>query len=144
MKRKYVATIILEQDCETIAEGLINAKSTLALLGLKGEVKPVKSIRSLNQNASLHLWFTMIEEEARNTGQTMDMLIQKPNELPITASLLKDMFRLIGETMHRKNSTAKLSKDEFSSVVSTFEKIVAERLNISLDYPSIETLIYKQ
>ena len=144
MKRKYVATIILEQDCETIAEGLINAKSTLALLGLKGEVKPVKSVRSLNQNASLHLWFTMIEEEARNTGQTMDMLIQKPNELPITASLLKDMFRLIGKTMYSKKSTAQLSKDEFSSVVSTFEKIVAERLNISLDYPSIETLIYKQ
>jgi hypothetical protein len=74
-------------------------------------------------------------------GATMEMLILKPNEVPITRTLLKDMFRLIGNTMYHRDSTAKLTREEINKVIMTFEKILAERLGIDLPFPSVESLI---
>jgi len=96
--------------------------------------------RSKKQNDSLHLWFEMLESECTALGLTMDMLITKPTEVPITKTLLKDMFRLIGKTMYHKESTADLTKEEIDKVIRVFEKTIGERLQINILFPSEEQI----
>ena len=102
------------------------------------EIEKIKPTRSLNQNSALHLYLQMIEEEAKEKGLTMDMVVKKPSELPITRHLLKDLFRVYGYAMFKRESTADLTKDEFSQVQQAFERIIAERLDITLPFPSLE------
>ena len=137
MKRKFKLTIITEVDTETLKEGLDKAREDFKMFSVI-DVKPVMDIRTLNQNSALHKYFELIEDEAREKGLTMDMLIKKPSELPITRHLLKDFFRFIGKMMFHKDSTAKLNKHEFNEIQKTFEKTVAERLEISIPFPSYE------
>lgn len=99
--------------------------------------------RTLSQNAALHKWFEIIEQEAQNEGASLDMLVKNPMEIPITKHLLKDLFRLTGKTMYGKDSTAKLTKQEMSKVIDVFQKVVSERLGIYIEFPSIEALMNK-
>jgi len=92
--------------------------------------------RTTPQNSSIHKWFEIIEQECTSLGQTMDMLIKNPTEVPITRYLLKDTFRLIGKVMYGKESTADLTKEEIDKVIKVFEKLIGERLEINILFPS--------
>jgi hypothetical protein len=130
---------LLEGETET------EVKETLKSLGLKfSEITKTKSQRSIDQNSALHKWFELLEQECIAGGMTMDMLIKKPQEIPITRHLLKDMFRLIGNVMYHKDSTAKLTKDEINEVIKVFEKTIGERLEIFIPFPSVENLILEE
>jgi hypothetical protein len=138
---KFDVSITYETNAETIDEGIEKVEAIINAIGFKNfKVTHSPDRRSLNQNNALHKYFELVEQEAENMGATMDMLVKKPNELPITRHLLKDMFRLIGKTMYGRKSTAELKKDEFSKVLETYQKIIAERLNISLPFPCMDTL----
>ena len=133
---KYEVKILVE------SENSKKAREVIESLGFKAyEINKFDSLRTLNQNSALHKWFEMIEEEAANQGATMDMLVKNPQEVPITRSLLKDMFRLIGNTMYHKDSTAKLTKEEINEVIKVFDRVVSERLGIDIPFPSIENII---
>ena len=97
----------------------------------------IEKKRTIPQNSSLHLWLHMIAEEARNKGLMMDFLVKHPNSFPITESLLKDFFRNIGNVMYHRDSTTRLTRKEFKEVQETFERIIAERLEISVPFPSL-------
>ena len=97
--------------------------------------------RTIPQNSGLHLWFEMLEQECKAQGQTMDMLITKPQEVPITRHLLKDMFRLTGKILYHKDSTAKLTKEEIDQLIKVFEKTIGERLQIHIPFPSKEQIL---
>lgn len=143
MKNRFLEVSIIIEDggTGTLAEAMREAKRIVESFGLKAaSVKPVMSKRSQNQNNALHLWLSLIEEEARAQGMTMDMIIKNPAELPITRHLLKDLFRFIGKKMYGKDSTTKLDKIEFGEVQRVFEKTIGERLEIYIPWPSIESL----
>ena len=144
-KRKYKVEIEYELETDTVEQAEARIKATLNLMGYRVlDVSLITKRRSTAQNSALHLYLGMLEQECRNSGMTMDMIIKKPQELPITRHLLKDLFRLYGKTMYGKESTAKLDKNEFSTVLMSFQKVVAERLGISLPFPSIESLMDKE
>lgn len=132
----YQIKIEYDGEIDTLKEYLKFGKIKLV------EIEKIKPTRSINQNSALHLYLKMISDEAREKGLTMDMIVKKPQELPITEYLLKDLFRAYGMAMFKKDSTAKLSKDEFSQVQQAFERIVAERLDITVPFPSIEDPFY--
>ena len=135
-------TISLTITADNNSEGKAKLESILKFAGVKQyEIKSAPESRTTSQNSALHLYLTMLEEECRNMGATMDMIIKKPQQLPITRHLLKDLFRLYGKTMFGKDSTSKLEKNEFSEVLMTFQKVVAERLGLSLPFPSIENFL---
>jgi hypothetical protein len=136
---RFEVKIIYETKADDIEKGIAQVEAIINAVGFKDfQVTHRPDQRSFNQNSALHKYFELVEDEARNAGLTMDMLIKKPNELPITRYLLKDLFRLIGKTMYGRESTAYLTKNEMSEVISTFQKIIAERLNISIPFPSLE------
>ena len=132
----YEVKLLIENESkEGVAE-------TLKSFGLKySEITRAKVKRTLNQNDALHLWFEMLERECVANGITMDMIILKPQEIPVTKHLLKDLFRFIGLKMYKRESTSKLLKDEFSEVQRVFEKTIGERVQIYIPFPSLESLM---
>lgn len=100
--------------------------------------------RTIPQNSAIHKWFELLEQECTALGQTMDMLIKNPTEVPITRYLLKDTFRLIGKMIYGKESTADLTKEEIDKVIQVFEKTIGERLQIYISFPSVEHLLREQ
>jgi len=140
MKRKFEVKIIAEIESETLAEGLRKAKEDFKMFNIQ-DVKPFKSIRSLNQNSSLHLWCGQVKEHCKERGLTVEALYKKPNEIRITEHILKDFFRETGYWMYHKDSTTKLEKDELAEVVRTVEITWAERLGSDIPFPSIEVMM---
>ena len=137
MKRKFIVSIIVEDDSKTLADGLQLARKTIEQLGLKvHDCKPIKDIRTLSQNRAMHKWFEMIASECKNKGVTMDMIVRKPAELPVTESLLKDLFRFIGKKMFGKDSTAKFEKNELNEIIPVFDRMITERTDINIPFPS--------
>ena len=100
--------------------------------------------RSIQQNASIHKLFDLLEDECTALGLTMDMLIKEPTEVPITKALLKDFFRLIGLKMYGKKSTSDLTRKEIDMVIKVFEKAIGERLKLYIPFPSIDNLLREQ
>ena len=142
MKRKYTVTTIIEVEADTLALGQKLARETFEKAGLKAlDVKPIKRIRSLRQNASIHLWFEQIEDHCNERGLTVEALYKKPSEIKITKHILKDFFRETAKYMFRKDSTAKLESDELSEVAIVCEKVFAERLDSTIPFPSIDTMV---
>ena len=139
MKRTYQVTIELEVDSETVRQGKELAKKAIESMALLcREVKSPRDSRTGPQNRSLHKYLSMIADEAQNSGQTLDMLVLKPSEFPITETMLKDFFREIGRRMFGKDSTSLLEKHEFQKILEVFDKAIAERLEIYLPFPSDE------
>ncbi len=131
-------TVKIKIKSKTIQEGKEHIEALMKMANLEYEITHNPLNRSINQNSALHLYLAQLEDECRNMGYTMDMIIKKPAEIPITQTLLKDLFRLYAKKMYAKNSTSKLDKNEFSDVVNTFQRIIAQRLEISLPFPSID------
>ena len=143
-ERNYEVTLHFKLSSKTVEQGLERVREALEFMGLKViKVKNLSGARTLRQNAAAHLWFDQMEEEAEKKGITMDILVLNPTEVPVTAELLKDLFRLIAKKMYGKDSTAILKKDEFSEVVKYFDKTVLERTGINVPFPSIELLMDK-
>ena len=65
-------------------------------------------------------------------------------EMPITANLLKDYFREIGNYMFSKKSTRDLTNAEMCQVLEVFKGIVAGRLGYNGNFPSREELYFEE
>jgi hypothetical protein len=143
--RKYKVTIEFQVKTETIQKGIELIKKAMRSMRLKViKIEPLRTLRSDNQNNSLHLWLDQITTEAEHRGLTLDMWLKKPTEMKITESMLKDCFREMGRVMYNKKSTAKLDKYEFSELVFLFDKMVLERLGIDIEFPNIDLLLRKE
>jgi len=142
VEREYKVVIKYKVSSGNIEQGVEIVKQSLKHIGLNVmAVKPLSGIRSENQNNALHLWLDQIAAEAEEKKLTVDMWIKKPTEMNITESLLKDSFRATAKKMYGKDSTAKLSKLEFSEAVKLFDKAVLERLNIDIPFPNLKLLM---
>lgn len=141
-EREYRAVIKYKVSSTNIEQGVEIAKQSLKFIGLNVvSVKPISGIRSINQNNALHLWLDQIAEFAEQNNMTVDKWIKHPTEMKITSGMLKDSFRATAKMMYRKNSTADLTKLEFSEVVKLFDKAVLTRLGIDIPFPNLELLI---
>jgi hypothetical protein len=141
-EREYKVIINFKASSETQEKGIGIVKEAMKIMGLNAvSVKCISGLRSDAQNNALHLWLDQIATEAEKRGQTIDLWIKHPTEMNITESLLKDSFRTTGKKMYGKNSTADLTKEEFSEVQRLFDKAVLERLGIDIEFPNIDLLI---
>lgn len=73
-------------------------------------IKTTSSPRTPKQNASLHLWFNMIEHEAENQGVTQDMLIKHTSQLRVTSEWLKSAVKQLIKVLWGYTSTTQLKK----------------------------------
>lgn len=66
--------------------------------------------RTPTQNASLHLWFNLIEREAENQGVTWDMLVKHTSQLRVTSEGLKSACKQLIKALWGYDSTTQLKK----------------------------------
>jgi len=104
----------------------------------EGYYEVSKEKRTTKMNSDLHLWFALIAENSNELGLTLDLLYNQPQNMRITPELLKNLFREYGRVMYNKDSTAKLTKDEMSKLITVFEQLLAERLNNIIPFPHYE------
>lgn len=90
--------------------------------------------RTLQQNKSLHVYFSEVARELNNQGITVDVLLQNM-EVDISEHLVKDMFREIGRKKFGKTSTAHLTTKELQECWEEINRHLAP-LEIHVPYPS--------
>ena len=136
MIRRYHVTIEISTD-DTNGQGEEVARGLAEIAGFKvTSSERLVNRRTTRQSNAVHKWFSLIANEARNNGETAGMLLKRPAELPITETMLKDCYKQIAKKMFDKDSTTKLSTVEMQAVNVVFERVIAERLNISIPFPS--------
>lgn len=100
--------------------------------------------RTTKQNSALHKYFEMLANELNETGHDMRKTLKPEIEIPWTKESVKEfLYRPIMKAMYQKKSTTELSTKELQSVAETLQKHLVEKLNIDLDFPSIESQTYK-
>jgi DNA-directed RNA polymerase subunit F len=149
-KRTFTVTIIVENESDTLAEGLKSAKKSIESLGVKvHDIKPSKSLRTLNQNNALHLLFKQLAEEMVEKGIDMKQVLKDGFDFPATPYNIKEfMWKPTQRLLFGKKSTTQLDKtEEINKVYDVVNKLLIERTNGEIclpPFPSLETLIDQQ
>lgn len=95
-------------------------------------------MRTLEQNAALHLYFRWLSEALQE--KHFDFRELKV-EIPATEHLVKEMmWKVVQETMYGKKSTTKLEKSEVSGVYDTLHRALIDRFGINVPFPNKEDL----
>lgn len=142
--RNYEVKILVESECFTLAEGLIQAKKAVESMGLKvHDIKPVKSLRTINQNKALHLYLTQWARALNENGITFPMIVGKSADIPITMELLKEaVWKPAQRALFGTMSTTKLDRDkEINMIVDVITKSFGELFQLYIPWPSEETLM---
>ena len=146
MKRIFECKIAVENDTETLAEGLQQARKAVESFGLKvQDCKPIKSNRTISQNAALHLYLTQWAELLNEHGIDMKMILKPDAKIPPTMQLLKDeVWRKIQRAMFGHKSTVELDKtEEINKIVDVITKTFGERYGLYVPFPSLDVLMEK-
>lgn len=109
-------------------------------------VRPIKKQRTIPQNKSLHLYASKMAKGMNQAGITQRELTGKFKEgfeLPVTESMIKDVFREVGKAMYQKESTADLSSKEICEVYKVVDQRFGEVTGVRHEWPSKEVLILR-
>jgi len=94
-------------------------------------------IRTIKQNKSLHLYFTMLSNAFNEQGQTVPKVLKI--ETKWTPTTVKELlWKPIQEAVVSKKSTAKLNKDEINKVYEVLNMALGQKMGIHIPFPSNE------
>lgn len=101
--------------------------------------------RTDSQNKALHLFFTQLAEELNSAGLDMRKTLKPDVDIPWSGRTIKEyLWRPIMTAQTGKSSTTELTTKEIDLVFDTINRHLGEKLGIHLDFPSIESLMFKQ
>jgi hypothetical protein len=112
----------------------------LLLKGAEVELKHLKNTRTLQQNKSLHLFFTMITEELNELGMEYIYFGLKGQELSLmyTPELVKMFFwKPIQVALFDIESTTKLTTDQMNKIIDVIVKFFGDK-GVIIDFPSMD------
>lgn len=106
-------------------------------------MKLSKKQRTIQQNKAMYKYFSLVSDEAKNTGITFSEFIRKrPQlEMPWTPERVKEVWKTAQYHMFGQTSTAELTTDQLDQIYDVVNKVLGEILGIHVDFPSIETLM---
>ena len=113
-----------------------------------GELKGGKGKRTGLQNATLHLYFTMLSTALNNAGMTMTIamnILRKGADFPWSPLAIKE--RLWAPTQlhtYGTDSTTKLDTDHVGVVYEALNIVTGTELSVSVNFPDKYTLMYEQ
>jgi len=143
IRRFFEVKILVENESDTLANGLKQAKKAVEMMGLKvHEIRPVKSTRTITQNSSLHLFFTQLAEELNNHGMDMRKLIRQEVEISWTAYSVKEyLWKPLQRVLIGAKSTTQLDKiSDINLVYDNLNRIISERTKGEIKFPSFPSL----
>ncbi len=93
--------------------------------------EPLK--RTSKQNRALHLWFTKIAHECRETGIDAKMLMSKTMSVEVNMEIIKGMWKALQYALYKTKSTKELNKiEQIDKLSDHFIRFFAEKLHIEL------------
>ena len=117
-----------------------NRVDYLLLKGAEVELKHLKNTRTLQQNKSLHLFFTMITEQLNELGIEYRYFGLKGQELELmyTPELVKLFFwKPIQVALFDFESTTKLTTEQMNKIIDVIVKFFGDK-GVVLEFPNIE------
>lgn len=112
------------------------------------EVKGTANVRTVKQNASIHLYCKKVSEALNAGGFSLQKVVSlfKKSEIEWTMLSVKDiLWRNIQIALTNKLSTTKLESDEVTNVYKNIDNYLSQKVGIeSIDFPSEQSLIWEQ
>lgn len=103
------------------------------------------NFRTITQNAALHLMFEQLADELNSKGLDQRKVLKESIEIPWTKDSIKEyLWRPIQEAKFDTTSTTDLKTNEIDEVFKILQRHLNQKLNIGIEFPSIETLILSQ
>lgn len=109
------------------------------------EIVKKSNNRTLTQNSALHLMFSQLAEELNSQGLDQRKTLKPSVSIPWSKDSVKELlWRPIQEAVVDKESTTDLTTKEIDEVFRIMQIHLHSVVGISIEFPSIETLINKQ
>ena len=101
--------------------------------------------RTEQQNKALHVLFTLLANTLNDAGLDMRKVLKPTVDIPWTTQTVKDqLWRPVQQAMLGKESTTELSTTDIDKVFDVINRHLGEKFGIHEDFPSVETIMYKQ
>lgn len=119
--------------------------SKIAEEGLSVEIVRKSGRRTLTQNSALHLLFTQLAEDLNNQGLDQKKVLKESVDIPWQLESVKQfLWAPIQKAIVGTDSTTELTTKEIDEVFAVLQRHLNQQLNISINFPSIETLLIEQ
>jgi len=143
MKIIHKATIqdggIVPSDLERFRGGL----SQLEGKEVSITIEKWQKTRSIRQNNSLWLWFSLLAQDLNLKGYDMRKIIRPSVDIEWTKDSLCDyLFKPLMNTMFNKKSTTKLTNEEINILYDNLNRIIIERTKgeVSVPFPNLDEM----
>lgn len=96
--------------------------------------------RTIAQNRSLHLYFTLLAEELNQAGFDMRRTLKPGVDIPWSLETVKEyLWKPIQNAQLMKQSTTELTTKEIDLVYDTLNRHLGEITGVSVTFPSQDT-----
>lgn len=127
------------------AEQAMSLLTKAIIDGSKVEIVKKSNFMTITQNAALHLMFEQLAHELNSQGLDQRKVLKESIEIPWTKDSIKEyLWRPIQEAKFDTTSTTDLKTNEIDEVFKILQRHLNQKLNIGIEFPSIETLILSQ
>lgn len=101
------------------------------------EDEPKAGTRTLTQNKALHLWLSHVATALNEAGMPMQKVLTV--DLDWDGETAKEyLWRPVQKSLLKKDSTTQLSKTEVTRVYEALNRLLAEKWNLHVPWPSDE------
>ena len=101
------------------------------------------SLRTLNQNSAMHLYFSHIAMMLNDNNITVEMTL-KPDTQWSPNGIKEMMWRPVQKAVTGKASTTKLTTKELTEIYDIINKVLSQKFGIYIPFPSIDELILQE
>jgi hypothetical protein len=112
----------------------IGSQTTIAC-----DVKSKKCLRTIQQNRSIHKYFTNLANALNSAGLDMKAtldVISNSNDIPWNAEAIKRrLWKPVQDSIINQTSTTKMERKDVSVVYDALNRVLVNRLNVSVDFP---------
>ena len=101
--------------------------------------------RTSQQNRALHLYFRQLADELNDRGLSVQETLKPDVSIDWNERLVKELlFRPVQQALLGKKSTTELTTKEIDEVFDIINRHLGEKFGISIEFPSIETIMWRQ
>ena len=101
--------------------------------------------RTNQQNKALHVLYQLLANTLNDNGLDMRKTLKPEIDIPWSPASVKEyLWRPIQKAQLNKQSTTELTTKEIDEVFDTINKHLGEKFGLTIDFPSIETIILKE
>lgn len=91
--------------------------------------------RTIQQNASLHLWCNLIADHLNKENLTITDVIKAETQWSMN-TVKENVFKPVVKSLYGKDSTTKLNKDEFEKIIDTMVLAFASKGIVIPEFPN--------